>query len=150
MSKDWFGRNWSNRAHFLYLLQMDLDFITLQVCLLNMKVVQNGYFMSSIAYAFKLCPPAMQIYWFESVNGLFKVNLEFRISGETWKMKCQFVLETGNWKPGFLKPRFENPDSWLLSKKATINWEKSSKPGFSLLSLVENQRLKISNCWEIS
>ena len=28
MSKDWFGQNWSNRAHFLYLCQMDLDFIT--------------------------------------------------------------------------------------------------------------------------
>ena len=28
--------------------------------------------------------------------GLFKVNLEFRVSGVTWKMKYQFVLETGN------------------------------------------------------
>ena len=35
---------------------------------------------------------------------LFKVNLEFRISGVTWKMKYQFVLETGNWKPGFWNP----------------------------------------------
>ena len=68
-------------------------------------------------------------------SGFFKVNLEFRISGVTWKMKYQLVLETGNWKPGFLKPRFENPDSWLLSKKATINWEKSSKPGFDCWAL---------------
>ena len=43
--------------------------------------------------------------------GLFKVNLEFRISGVTWKMKYQFVLETGNLK---------NPDSRLLRKKAII------------------------------
>ena len=37
-------------------------------------------------------------------NGLFKVNLQFRSSGVTWKMKYQFVLETGNWKPGFWNP----------------------------------------------
>ena len=37
-----------------------------------------------------------------------------------------------NWelKAWVLKSSFENPDSWLLSKKAIINWEKSSKPGF--------------------
>ena len=29
-------------------------------------------------------------------KGLFKVNLEFRISGVNWKMIHQFVLETGN------------------------------------------------------
>jgi hypothetical protein len=28
--------------------------------------------------------------------GLFKLNLEFRKSGVTWKMKYQLVLETGN------------------------------------------------------
>ena len=28
--------------------------------------------------------------------GIFKVNLEFRISGVTWKTKYQLVLETGN------------------------------------------------------
>ena len=63
--------------------------------------------------------------WF---NGLFKVNMEFRISGVTWKMKYQFLLETGNWKP----------DSWLLSKKAIINWETNFKTWVWLLSLVEN------------
>ena len=30
------------------------------------------------------------------VNGLFKVNLELPLSGLTWKMKYQCVLETGN------------------------------------------------------
>ena len=115
MSKDWFGQNWSNRAHFLNLLQIDLDFITLQVCLLNMNVVQNGYFMSSNAYVFRHCPPALQIYSFISINGLFKVNLEFRISGETWKMIYQFLLETGNWKLGFWNP------PWFLVAEQNCN-----------------------------
>ena len=34
-------------------------------------------------------------------RGLFKVNLELTISGVTWKIKYQFVLETGIGKPGF-------------------------------------------------
>ena len=35
--------------------------------------------------------------WISFTNApLFKVNLEFRILGVTWKMKYQFVLETGN------------------------------------------------------
>ena len=54
--------------------------------------------------------------------GLFKVNLEFTISGVTWKMKYVSVC-VRNWEleTWVLKSRFENPDSWLLSKKAIIN-----------------------------
>ena len=37
----------------------------------------------------------------------------------------------------------------MLIQRAVFNWEKSSKPWVWLLSLVENQRLIISNCWEI-
>ena len=46
------------------------------------------------------------IFWsrIQLSNGLFKVNLQFRISVVTWKMKYQFVLETGNWKYGFWNP----------------------------------------------
>ena len=37
-----------------------------------------------------------------------------------------------NWelKTWVLKPKYENPDSWLLNKKEIINCEKSSKPEF--------------------
>jgi hypothetical protein len=37
-----------------------------------------------------------------------------------------------NWelKTWVLKPRSENLDSWLLSRQAMINLEKSSDPGF--------------------
>ena len=49
-------------------------------------------------------------------NGLFKVNLQFRISVVTWKMKYQFVLETGNWKPGFW-----NLPSFLVAEQKSNN-----------------------------
>jgi hypothetical protein len=40
-------------------------------------------------------------------------------------MKYLLVLET--W---ILKPRFEKPYSWLLSKETITDLEKSSEPGF--------------------
>ena len=50
-------------------------------------------------------------------SGLFKVNLEFTISGVTWKMKYQFVLETGNWKPEFWNPGLKTQILGCWAKK---------------------------------
>ena len=63
-------------------------------------------------------------------NGLVKVNLEMAIFRFDLEMAIfRFDLENEisvcvrNWelKTWVLKPRFENPDSWLLSIKAIIN-----------------------------
>jgi hypothetical protein len=40
--------------------------------------------------------PTKKTYSISLNIGLFKVNLELPFSGLTWKMKYQFVLETGN------------------------------------------------------
>jgi hypothetical protein len=64
-----------------------------------------------------------------------KWTWKWPFSDLTWKMKYQFVSDNGNWKPGFW-----NPDSWLLSKKAIMNWT-----WVWLLSLVEDQKPKNNN-----
>ena len=54
-----------------------------------------------------------------------------------------------NWefKTWVLKPRFVNPDSWLLSKKAMINWEKSSKPNFVKNLFLKNKLSTNESTW---
>ena len=58
---------------------------------------------------------------------LFKVNLEMAISGFDLENEISVCVRNWELKTWNLKSRFDNPDSWLLSKKAIINWEKSSK-----------------------
>ena len=81
--------------------------------------------------------------------GLIKVDLEFSSSIPGL---FQIHLDLKSLIPGLnLDLKKLNSRSELeLSKKTIINWEKRSKTWFWLLSLVENQRLTISNCWEIS
>ena len=54
-------------------------------------------------------------------NGLFKVNLEMAIFGFDLENEISVCVRNWELKTWVLKPRFENPDSWLLSKKAIIN-----------------------------
>ena len=78
--------------------------------------------------------------------GKAKENQKFSFSGLKWIFWG--VSNSGwvrNWalKTWFLKPNkveFENPNSRLLSQRA-----ESSKLGFSLLSLVEKQKLKFDS-----
>ena len=64
-------------------------------------------------------------------------------------MDNQFGLETGNGKPGFWNPRKITLCNFrLLMQRAIFDLENSLKPWVSVLMLVENQRLTISNCWE--
>ena len=54
-------------------------------------------------------------------NGLFKVNLEMAIFGCDLENEISVCVRNWKLKTWVLKPRFENPDSWLLSKNAIIN-----------------------------
>ena len=54
-------------------------------------------------------------------NGLFKVNLEMAIFGCDLQNEISVCFRDWKLKTWVLKSRFENPDSWLLSKKAIIN-----------------------------
>jgi hypothetical protein len=57
-------------------------------------------------------------------SGLFKVNLVWPFSGLKFeKLENEISVCVRNWglKTWILKPRFENSDSWLLSKKVIIN-----------------------------
>ena len=55
-------------------------------------------------------------------NGLFKVNLEMAILGCDLENEIPVYVRNWELKTWVLKSRFENPDSWLLSKKAIINF----------------------------
>ena len=57
----------------------------------------------------------------EDNNRLFKVNLEMAIFGFDLENEISVCVRNWELKTWVLKPRFENPDSWLLSKKAIIN-----------------------------
>ena len=52
---------------------------------------------------------------------LFKVNLEMAISGFDLENEISVCVRNWELKTWNLKSRFDNPDSWLLSKKAIIN-----------------------------
>jgi hypothetical protein len=57
-------------------------------------------------------------------SGLFKVNLEWPFPGLKFEnLENEISVCVRNWelKTWVLKSRFENPDSWLLSKKVIIN-----------------------------
>ena len=60
-------------------------------------------------------------------NGLFKVNLEMAIFGCDLQNEISVCFRDWKLKTWVLKSRFENFDSWLLSKKAIINREKKFK-----------------------
>ena len=46
-------------------------------------------------------------------NGLFKVNLEMTIFGCDLENEISVCVRNWKLKTWVLKPRFENPDSWL-------------------------------------
>ena len=54
-------------------------------------------------------------------NGLFKVNLEMDIFRFDLENKISVCVRNWELKTWVLKSRFENSDSWLLSKKSIIN-----------------------------
>ena len=56
-----------------------------------------------------------------SVGGIFKVNLEMAIFGFDLENEISVCVRNWELKTWVLKSRFENSDSWLLSKKAIIN-----------------------------
>ena len=54
-------------------------------------------------------------------NGLFKINLEMAIFEYDLENEISVCVKNWQLKTWVLKSRFENSDSWLLSKKAIIN-----------------------------
>ena len=56
-----------------------------------------------------------------AVSGLFKVNLEMAIFRCDLENEISVCVRNWKLKTWVLKSRFENSDSWLLSKKAIIN-----------------------------
>ena len=87
---------WVKNRSFIFLFSEFLFYKKRKVDFEENKIINHLYDRNHI-FGIGLIP---KLKYKVGDTGLFKVNLEIRIM--TWKMKYQFVLETGNWKPWFL------------------------------------------------